>query len=676
MLLVLIFVLCVILTGSLGSVLLSPGGTRSSSSSSVEQSTTLTQTAVIISTDIVNSVSTETTSTTAVVTSTSMVSPPSSTQSSSSHSTISSPITSTSTISTTASTIYATTSSKISSTTSSESSSVSSSSSFTQTTFTFTPLTTSSSHTTTSTFTTSSSSSSTTLAAIVMSLSCTPSTLTFGILATCTAKVSDSSSSTSVPTGTVSFSSTLGGTFLHPSCTLIGSGSSSSCLVEFSPSPSSSGQNVISASYAGDSLHSGGSSSFNLLIGIATSTSVTCSPVSIAVTTRTNCTVAENSTGLLAPTGAVSFADDKAGAFNPPTCNLDPSGRCSVAYTPNSGSEGSATITANYAGNQNYPASSGETQLAVTQIPTHLQLTCNPNTVTVNQTSSCDVTVQDATPGTNINPSGSVTVNSNLGSSSCILGGNQCVVSFTPKSTSAGLIVVQAIYGGDTDHSSSSGNATISIMERKTTVNLNCNPNNLMINQPTSCTTTVNGGGPGPAGTPTGSVSVSSDFESETCTLSPAGGSSAQCSVTMTPGPGTLISQHMITATYSGDSVFGSSEQTMNLNVNQRPVTSSVTCSPNPVTHNTSTVCVITVTDSGNAGSPVTPTGVATFQSSPPKGSFSSSSCTLRPTGTTGKASCSVSFTAASPGNFNIMVNYSGDSDHQSSNAQTKLSSN
>ena len=488
----------------------------------------------------------------------------------------------------------------------------------------------------------------------------------------CFVKVADASHSDATPTGKIFFASQSGGSFDPSSCTLFGFGSSAGCFVSFNPSSSSPAQITVTASYPGDAAHAGGSGSFDLSLLAAGTASIVCSPSAIPVSTRVSCTATEpGSRNLPPPSGTFTFSSSKAGSFEPPSCDVDPSGRCNVSYTPDSGGEGTATIIASYAGDQNYPATSATTQLTVTQISTNLQLNCNPDTVSVNQTVSCDASVQNAVPGTNVDPSGSVTVAANSVAASCVLNNGRCSVSFTPKGTGSSE-TVNANYPGDADHSGSSGTATITVMLKQTSLQLNCSPDNVVVNQPTTCTAVVNGNGPGPANAPTGTVQLSADFASSACTLAPAQGSSSSCSVSLTPGPGTTQSQHAITATYSGDASYSSSNKNTNLNVNQRPVSTLVSCSPNPVVHGAATTCTVTVTDTGPAGSPITPTGTISFQSNA-QGTFSAATCTLKPSGTSGTASCSVTFTPSSPGNADINVNYSGDGDHQQSRGQTRL---
>ena len=94
---------------------------------------------------------------------------------------------------------------------------------------------------------------------------------------------------------------------------------------------------------------------------------------------------------------------------------------------------------------------------------TSTALSCLPNTVTPGSQSTCIVAVTDTSPGTMIPPTGLVSfTSSQLGTfdtTSCTLSAGSCQVTFTPEST--GQIIITATYEGDSAHSSSSRQDTI-----------------------------------------------------------------------------------------------------------------------------------------------------------------------------------------------------------------------
>ena len=90
----------------------------------------------------------------------------------------------------------------------------------------------------------------TTIRSSSTSVSCGPSTLQQGMSTTCTATVSDiSGTGETTPTGTVTFASNQPGTFSSTTCTV----SAGQCSVTYMPG--AAGAHTITASYAGDEMH-------------------------------------------------------------------------------------------------------------------------------------------------------------------------------------------------------------------------------------------------------------------------------------------------------------------------------------------------------------------------------------------------------------------------------------
>src|SRR5439155_1624653 len=140
-----------------------------------------------------------------------------------------------------------------------------------------------------------------------------------------------------------------------------------------------------------------------------TSTSISCSPSSVAVNQPTQCTatVTDTSSTPAPIIGTVTFSSSSSGSFTPSnTCTLKSIGSstascaATVSYAPGSGTEGTQTITGTYDGD--HQGSSGTTSLTVTERTTSTMVTCpkvKGNTV-------CTVTVTDTSPGTAITPAG------------------------------------------------------------------------------------------------------------------------------------------------------------------------------------------------------------------------------------------------------------------------------
>ena len=94
------------------------------------------------------------------------------------------------------------------------------------------------------------------------SVSCSVAFLTDHHATPCTATVTDTSSGTPMtPTQLVVWSSTGHGTFSPSSCTLVGVGSTASCTVTYTAAPGKPVSQTITATYVGDTDHSGSSGS-------------------------------------------------------------------------------------------------------------------------------------------------------------------------------------------------------------------------------------------------------------------------------------------------------------------------------------------------------------------------------------------------------------------------------
>ena len=203
-------------------------------------------------------------------------------------------------------------------------------------------------------------------------VSCTPASVAVNQGTSCTATVTDTAAGTATtPTGTVTFTSNGTGSFTPAaSCTLSGSGGSASCAVTYTPTTIGTGTHTITASYGGDSVHTGSSGTTSVTAGQrASSTAVSCSPSTVQIGTSTTCaaTVSDASgSGAITPQGTVTFTTNGAGTFSSTTCTLDMTGTCSVTYTPSAVGTGTHTITAAYGGDAVHTGSSGSTNVTVT----------------------------------------------------------------------------------------------------------------------------------------------------------------------------------------------------------------------------------------------------------------------------------------------------------------------
>src|SRR3989454_5791770 len=523
-------------------------------------------------------------------------------------------------------------------------------------------------------------------------VNCSPGTVPVNVATTCTATVTDIGPGMPVaPTGSVTFTSSGSGMFSSLSCALAPiSSSASQCSVAYTPNPGSEGIHTITGTYPGDPNHSGSAGTFALtVIKRTTSTTVSCNPNLVPINTPTTCTatVTDTSVGIAtAPTGPVFFLSSGPGTFS--SCILSPisssASQCSATFTPGPGSAGPDVITATYGGDTDHFINSGSTTNTVTKRSTTTTVNRSPMAGTVKKTTTCIATVTNTSPRTKNATTGSVGFTSSkpgvFTPTSCVLStvsssASSCSVTYTPLPGSEGVHIITATYTGDIVHSGSSGMTTLTVTKQPTMTTVSCNPSPVAVNQPTSCTATVTDTSPGPTIPPTGSVSFTSNgsgiFFSSSCNLSPISSSASSCAlpVSYTPNPGSE-GTHTITGTYGGDIDHSGSSGTFPLIVIKRTPSTSVSCSPNFVQPGVSTTCQATVTDT-SPGTPLTPTGTVTWTTNA-TGTFSpSNSCTLSGTGPS--ASCTVTYTPTSQGTHQITATYQGDTDHFGSTGSTNL---
>ncbi len=133
---------------------------------------------------------------------------------------------------------------------------------------------------------------------------------------------------------------------------------------------------------------------------------------------------------------------------------------------------------------------------------------------------------------------------------------------------------------------------------------------------------------------------------------------------------GGFAGQINVTAAVS-PSINGAAPPTItNSTVELKRVTSTiVSCSPESFGVNGMTTCIATVTDN-SPGTSSTPTGVVGFAQVGLTGSFTGNPCSLTES-VVGKSSCSVTFSASSPGTAALTTVYGGDANHIGSSGST-----
>ncbi len=507
-------------------------------------------------------------------------------------------------------------------------------------------------------------------------LVCSPSPQIAGAVSSCTATISNSPDSghAGPASGNVGFTSGSAGSYGATTCAP--SAGKLVCNATYTPKLGSEGTHTLTATYAGDSGHTGSQGSTAVQVTKRPSAiSVKCSPEAAPVNTNTKCTavVLDTGSGISSvPSGTANFAPTSSGTFSSSACALS-GGSCWVEFTPSPGKEGPVSLSLSYGGDGDHIQSQGQVTNALTATTrgTTTLISCVPSITTAGTQVTCRATVEDSTvSGAALIPTGNFTFThtgaGDLSPVTCALApltldSAACTVHYTPALGSTGSQQIGGKYGGDADHSSVTPTSfTLQLRARASSLALSCGSGYAIVNTPISCTAKVSDASGGATLAPTGGVSFASTgagtFSPPACSLH-----SGSCSVIYTPRAGSEGSA-TITATYSGDANYGSSFGTAVLSVDQRLSSTSLQCSPATVPVNAPTTCTAKVSDSTGVGTSITPTGTVTFSSI--SGAFGSgASCTLS------SGACAVTFTPSpgSEGAISVGAGYSGDVDHYSS---------
>ncbi|WP_133121021.1 beta strand repeat-containing protein, partial [Candidatus Nitrosotalea bavarica] len=505
-------------------------------------------------------------------------------------------------------------------------------------------------------------------------LASSASSISSGGQVTVTATVTDSTNSQNAPTGTITWGDgNVGGNFNPTSCTL----SSGTCSVTYIASTTSPSNVIITATYAGDTTHKTSYSTYSVAIAPLDTPSVVISPNSSPFVSGTaiafTVTVTDTSSSPTTPSGQVSWNDGNAGgSFSSSTCVLS-ANTCTTSYTPAVSASNSITITASYGGDATHQTSSGTSSLLRTQDTASVAVTSSTTTVSSGAQVTVTATVTDPTNSQNA-PTGTITwsdgsVGGTFSSSSCTLASGTCNVTYTASSSVQNTITITASYSGDTGHTANSGTSILAPSSLSpATVTMTSSTSSVSSGGQVTFTVTVVGS-TNSQNTPTGTITwgdgnIGGNFNPTSCTLA-----TGTCNVTYTPST-TSPNNVVITASYSGDTMYQTSSGTSNLTVNTTDST-TLSVTPNPSTAPLGGSVIFTATVADTSSSPTTPTSSVSWSDGNAAGSFSSSSCTLSSSG-----SCTVTYIPAvnPPNAITITASYAGDGTHQSSTGSSTLS--
>lgn len=423
---------------------------------------------------------------------------------------------------------------------------------------------------------------------------------------TFTAAVTNTGASGPTPTGTVTFTDTtyavVGGvvqpttTTLAANLPLDGTGHAS-----YTSSTLSADRHFITVQYSGDANFSAGHSSLVQYIHASASSTALAStpnPSNNGQSVTFTATVAAVPPGTGTPTGQVTFQHGNSVLAQVP---LNSSGVAS--FSTSTLAQGNNSITATYASDSIFAASSGSVVQVVQNFATTTTVTSSPNPSLVGQSVTFTATV---TSGSGV-PVGSVT----FAEGSTVLAANVAVdgsghASFSTAALAAGSHVITATFTGAAGWANSSGNDSAApqvVNKNATTTTASSSANPSVFSQLVTFTATVSSSG----GIPTGTVTFKNGATTlGTSNLDGTGHASFTTSTL-------AVGANSITAAYNGDSSFNASTSSpLTQTVNKDATTTTVISSQNPSIRGQSVTFTATVV--ANAPGTAVPTGTVTFK--------------------------------------------------------------
>ena len=339
-------------------------------------------------------------------------------------------------------------------------------------------------------------------------------------------------------------------------------------------------KHFITVSYSGDANFSPGNSSLIQIVHASGSTTALTSspnPSTPGQQVTFTATVAAAPPGSGTPTGQVTFQDQNNNVLAQAPLN----GSGVVSFSTSGLALGSDTVTAVYASDTNFAASSGSRVQTVQNMnTTATTASSSPNPSVFGQS----VTFTSTTTSSGGVPVGTVTFTegSTVWASNVTVNGSG-QASFSTTALAVGSHTITATFTGATGWGNSSGNAAPQVVNKAaTTTAVSSSANPSVYSQPVTFTATVTATAPG-SGVPTGTVT----FKNGGSTLGTGtlNGSGIATFTTSTLAVGSLS----ITAVYGGSTSFNTSTSpVLTQTVNQDGTTTTVTSSRNPSEHKVS----------------------------------------------------------------------------------------
>ncbi len=331
-----------------------------------------------------------------------------------------------------------------------------------------------------------------------------------------------------------------------------------------------------------------GSASITVTKGTPT-VSVSCSPNPLTYGSQnTTCTTTVSGTA----TGTVTWTADgetwTATALN----NGTTSATGWSGWNP-----GSHNVGVTYNGDSNNNAGSALATLTINQQTPSISLACAPSLLTYgSQTTNCTVTLGTTAGGSMPTGIATWTINGSAWTNNTLNSGTASAGGFA--NYAAGNYMIGVTYSGNGNFTSVNASASLTINKQTPNLSLLCSPNPIIYPAGTTrCTLTVSPTAGG--GTPSGGVTWTINGNAWT-NDNLSGGSASEGGFA-----GYLPGNYAVEISYAGDTDYNPGTASTTVTVGKGMPTTSVVCSPNPVSFNSAYSCAATV--SGSAG--VTPSG-------------------------------------------------------------------
>ena len=337
---------------------------------------------------------------------------------------------------------------------------------------------------------------------------------------------------------------------------------------------------AVTAVYSGDALFYPSTGTGTQTVGQAsTTTTVTSLPSTsvageeVTVTAR----AVPVAPGAGTPTGSVTF--DFGDGTAPATLPVS-GGAASVQHTFAATAGSPYTVTASYSGDENFLSSLATGAQRVEQAASGTQVAISPTPSLTGQSVSVTAAVTIGAPGAGT-PTGTVTFDFGDGTRQATvpLEDGTAETTHAYATTGGSPYGITAVYSGDADVATSTGLKEHPVQPTATTTAVTSAPDPSTVGQEVTFTATVDPTAPG-SGTPTGTITFDFGDGTSQATVPLEDGTAETTHAYATTGG----SPYGITAVYSGDADFTTSQGSDTQTVGPAATTTAVTSAPDPST--------------------------------------------------------------------------------------------